>query len=69
MSHGSCAVNSYGMVLVLSIHRMEMEDSTTSTNSSSSSFDSDKKHTLSAIQIATQSTLEFFHMNEWEEGG
>ena len=47
-----------------------MEGSSTSSDSTSlSSSDSDEEAALLAIQIAMQSTLNFFHMNEWEHGG
>ena len=46
-----------------------MEDTSNSSDSISSSSDSDEEHALLAIQVATQSTLELFHTNEWEHGG
>ena len=46
-----------------------MEGTSTSSNSSSSlSFDSDEEQALLAIQIATQSTFDLFHTNEWDHG-
>ena len=50
---------------------MQMEGSSTSSDSTSSSSSSDrnKEQALLAIQIATQTTLELFHTNEWEHGG
>ena len=50
--------------------RFQIEDSSSSSDStSSSSSDSDEENALLAIQIATQTTLDLFHTNEWEHGG
>ena len=48
-----------------------MEGSSTSLDltSSSSSSDSDEEQALLAIQIATQTTMDLFHTNEWEHSG
>ena len=59
------------MLLVPSFCRLQMEGTSTSFDSTSSlsSFDNDEEHAVLAIQIATQSILDLFHINEWKHGG
>ena len=48
---------------------MEGNSTSSDSKSSSSSSDSDEEQALLAIQIATQTTMDLFHMNEWDHGG